>query len=327
MSNYLKLIRFPNLIIIALMQYVMRYFIIEPNVMRYFIIDPVLGVNHIHLQLPHIDFALLVLATVLMAAGGYIINDYFDTKADRLNKREVIVGRKISRRITLFLHQIVTALSILIGGYVSWRIGHWQFVTIFFMAGGLLWFYSTSYKHYFLLGSVLMSLLAAAIPFLVVIYEVPLLNQKYASELVKLQTDFNYLIYWIGAFSIFTFMGMLLAQWVRDLSSLKGDREIKRESLPLKIGMNWTKTLIVSLLVVLGGAVYWFQFFQALYDKITNWYFACCIALPLVLLAYCVIRFKEGDKFAFGNFLLRFVILAGISYAFVVNYILNNTNF
>ncbi|NOU59586.1 UbiA family prenyltransferase [Marinifilum caeruleilacunae] len=315
MNKYLKLIRFPNLLIIALVQYVMRYFIIQP----------ILGINRIKLQFSDIDFAILVLATVCMAAAGYIINDYFDTKADRFNKKDVIVGRKITRRISLALHQVFTGLSILLGGYVSYKVGHWQFVFIFFMAGGLLWFYSTSYKYYFLLGSVLMAMIVAAIPLLVVIYEIPPLNKTYADVLMASKTNFNYLLYWVGAFSFFSFFGVLIGQFIRDILSLKGDREIKRQSLPVVIGLKWTKVAIVSLIVFLSASVFgvWYQFLNAPVDKITPWYFAILIILPLLLLIYQVVKFKEGELFKLGKFLLRFAFLAGISYAFVVNYIIN----
>jgi 4-hydroxybenzoate polyprenyltransferase len=313
MNKYLKLIRLPNLLIIALVQYVMRYFIIQP----------ILGINRIKLQLSDIDFAMLVLATIFMAAAGYIINDYFDTKADRFNKKDVIVGRKITRRIALAMHQVFTAISILLGGYISYKVGHWQFVFIFFMAGGLLWFYSTSYKYYFLLGSFLMAMVVAVVPLLVVIYEIPPLNKTYADVLLASKTNFNYLLYWVGAFSFFAFFGVLIGQFIRDILSLKGDREIQRQSLPVVIGLKWTKVIIVMLILFLSASVFgvWYQFLNAPMDKITPWYFSILIILPLLLLAYQVVKFKEGNLLKFGKFLLRFSILTGISYAFVVNYL------
>lgn len=313
MNSFLKLIRLPNLIIIALTQYVMRYFILEP----------ILGINKIKLQLADLDFILLVLATVFMAAAGYIINDYFDTKADRLNKKEVIVGRKITRRTALFLQQIMAAISIVIAGYVSYNIGHWQFVFIYFMGGGLLWFYSTSYKYYFLLGSFLIAIIAATVPFVVVIFEIPPLNKVYADVLVKSKTNFNYLLYWVGAFSFFSFLSVLIAQFLRDFTSIKGDREIDRKSLPIVVGLKWAKCIIIGLILFLSVSIFgvWYQFLNAPMDKITPWYFALLIVFPLLILAYQVYKFSEGDKFRMGSYLMRFAILTGISYAFVVNYI------
>tara|TARA_R110001583_G_scaffold33438_2_gene112882 strand:- start:18310 stop:19263 length:954 start_codon:yes stop_codon:yes gene_type:complete len=313
MLSLLKLIRLPNLIIIALTQYVMRYFIVQP----------ILAINRIKLQLSDIDFAILVMATLFIAAGGYIINDYFDAKADRLNKRDVIVGRKISRRISQFLHQLFNFIGLVLGGYVSYKIGHWQFVLIFFMAGGLLWFYSTSYKNHFILGNLVLAFICAAIPFLVVVFEIPPLNKTYAEVLVASETTFDYLLYWVGAFSFFAFFAVLIHQFVRDLISVKGDKEIGRRSLPFVIGFRWTKVVIVSLILFLSASVFgvWYQFLNAPVDKITPWYFSLLIIIPLLLLSYLVVKLKKDESLKFGVFLLRMAILAGISYAFVVNHI------
>jgi len=319
MLSLLKLIRLPNLIIIALTQYVMRYFIIQP----------ILAINNIHLQLSDIDFAILVMATLFVAAGGYIINDYFDTKGDRLNKREVIVGRDIKRRIALILHQAFSFIGLILGGYVSYKVGHWQFVLIFFMAGGLLWFYSTSYKNHFLLGNLVLAFIGAGIPFLVVVFEIPPLNKTYAEVLVASKTNFDYLLYWVGAFSFFSFFAVLIYQFIRDLLSVKGDQEIGRRSLPLIIGFRWTKTIIISLILFLCVSVFgvWYQFLNAPMDHITPWYFSVLIIIPLLLLCYLILRLRKDESLKLGLFLLRFAILAGISYAFVVNHILSNTNF
>ena len=319
MLSFLKLIRLHNLIIIGLTQYVMRYFIVQP----------ILAINRIKLQLSDINFAILVSATLFIAAGGYIINDYFDAKADRLNKRDVIVGRKISRRVSLVLHQVFSFIGLLLGAYVSYKVGHWQFVLIFFMAGGLLWFYSISYKNHFILGNLVLAFICAAIPFLVVVFEIPPLNKTYAEVLVASETNFDYLLYWVGAFSFFAFFSVLIHQSVRDLISVKGDKEIGRRSLPFVIGFKWTKVFIVSLILFLSVSVFgvWYQFLNAPVDKITPWYFSLLIISPLFLLAFLVIKLKKDESLKFGVFLLRVAILSGISYAFVVNHILSNTNF
>ncbi len=319
MLSFLKLIRLPNLIIIGLTQYVMRYFIIQP----------ILEINNIQSQLSDLSFAILVLATLFVAAGAYVINDYFDAKADRLNERDVIVGRKISRRIALFLHQVFSVVGLALAAYVSCEIGHWQFTLIFFIAGGLLWFYSTSYKNHYILGKLILACICAAIPFLVVIYEIPPLNKAYGQVLAAPKIIFDYLLYWVGAFSFFSFLGVLIYQLVRDLISLKGDREAGRRSLPFVIGFRWTKVLIVSLILFLSVSVFyvWYQFLNAPIDKITPWYFTFLIILPLLWLSYLVIKLKKGENLTFGVFLLRLAILAGIAYAFVVNYILSTTNF
>lgn len=314
--KYLKLIRFPNLVIIALIQYVMRDFILRP----------ILGINDLKLQLSPVDFSILVLSTVCMAAAGYVINDYFDTKADRLNRREVIVGNTVNRRMALILHSILNLSSIVLGGYVSWRIGYWQFVFIFFMASGLLWFYSTTYKYYFLLGSVIVSLLTAAIPFMVVVYELPMLNRAYSQVLIASHTNFNYLLYWVGAFSFFAFMGMLIGQFIRDLGAIKGDQEISRRSLPLVVGLPAAKAVIIGLAGVLSLSMIflWYRFLNDSIDPFTPWYFGVLIIFPLVWLCVKVARFEPHKSIRFCAFLLKWILLAGISYSFVVYQIMSS---
>src|SRR6056300_1407783 len=81
-----KLIRLPNLVIIAATQYAMRYLIMEP----------LLPSDTFSLQFGEIQFCSLVLSTIFIAAAGYIINDYLDTQADMINKpARVVVGVEI----------------------------------------------------------------------------------------------------------------------------------------------------------------------------------------------------------------------------------------
>src|SRR6056297_1295618 len=101
MYAYLKLVRYPNLIIIILTQYLMRWGIIEP----------MLEVNGFELQLDSFQFFLMVLSTVSLTAAGYVINDYFDTHTDLLNKpRQVLVGTLIHRRAAMFFHIVLNVI-------------------------------------------------------------------------------------------------------------------------------------------------------------------------------------------------------------------------
>src|ERR1700752_1576505 len=93
---FIHLIRFNNLVVIALTMLVTRYCMIQP----------ILAVQHanIQLQLSHTDFGLLVLSTLLIAAAGYIINDYFDVKTDRINKPEKLyIDNGVKRRLAIVI--------------------------------------------------------------------------------------------------------------------------------------------------------------------------------------------------------------------------------
>ena len=112
-QSILRLVRLPNLLIIAFTQYAMRYLIMEP----------LLPSSSFDLQFGDFQFTLLVFSTMLIAAAGYIINDYFDTQADLINKpKRVVVGVKIHRRIALILHAVMNIMGVGIGVYLAFYI-------------------------------------------------------------------------------------------------------------------------------------------------------------------------------------------------------------
>ena len=152
---FLRLIRWPNLLIIAVTQYFIRWFILKP----------LLATAHFKVQLGLWPFSMLVLSTVLIAAAGYIINDYFDRKTDLINRPgKVIVGRLIRRRAAMFMHLLFTGIGILAGAYVAWSIGKLSLTVVFVFAAGVLWFYSTTYKRQILVGNLVISMLVGIVP-------------------------------------------------------------------------------------------------------------------------------------------------------------------
>src|ERR1700722_7767196 len=107
---FFRLIRFPNLIIILFTQYMIRYAFLYP----YF------KVQGFSLQLDEPLFLVFALAFICLAAGGYIINDYYDVKADKVNKPEkVIIGKNISPDIALLLYSPLTITGVCLGCWAS----------------------------------------------------------------------------------------------------------------------------------------------------------------------------------------------------------------
>jgi 4-hydroxybenzoate polyprenyltransferase len=128
-------------------------------------------------------FWLLVASTVLVAAGGNVINDYFDTRIDRVNKPgQVIVGRSVKRRWAMLGHLMLTSLGVLLGAVVAWRSGQWHLVGIPLFAAAGLWLYSIKFKRTFLLGNGLVALLVGLVPLTVGLYEVPALAKVYGTS-------------------------------------------------------------------------------------------------------------------------------------------------
>ena len=111
LTSFFRLIRWPNLLFIALTQALFQYCILYP------LFDSVNAA-------PVFDYKnllLLIAASVLIAAGGYIINDYFDINIDRINKPEKqIIGKKLSRRRAILWHSIISLLGVAVSFYLGW---------------------------------------------------------------------------------------------------------------------------------------------------------------------------------------------------------------
>jgi hypothetical protein len=137
----------------------MRYAIIEPVISK-INIEPATSLGNLvplSLKFPWYDFIILVIATLLITAGGYVINDYFDIKTDLINKGEVIVGTKIPRRQAMKWHNILNIAGVAAGFYISWKAGYFWLGILFLIVSGLLYFYSASYKRQFLIGNIIVA--------------------------------------------------------------------------------------------------------------------------------------------------------------------------
>ena len=224
---FLRLIRFPNLLMVAVTQYLIRICII----------GPMLHVNGFELQLGNADFFLLVLSTVLLTAGGYVINDYFDRKTDLVNHPDtVIVGLLIKRRWAIVFHIVFNAIAIISGFYLAFKIHAAYLSLLFFMGSGLLWFYSTTYKRQLIIGNFIVSVSTGMVPVLVLLFELPLLSDRYGSVLDAMGLNANVLVGWILGFAIFGFLISLIREIVKDTEDFEGDRAYGMQTLPIIIG-------------------------------------------------------------------------------------------
>ena len=188
MREILKLIRIRTIVFAVLTMYAMRYWVVLP----------MLELNGFTLQMADWAFSLLVLAVCCLVSGAYVINDYFDIRTDRIaGIRDVVVGRSLSRRLVIILHSVLNVIAVLIAFYLGFAVGVWKIGILFFLVSGILWFYSSSYKKYFIVGNVIAALLASLIPVSAIIYEIPLLNMAYADILLETDTNFVYMFNWV----------------------------------------------------------------------------------------------------------------------------------
>lgn len=322
MKAFLNLIRWQNLLIVILTMGLMRYAVLEPVIAR-------IGVILLNgtgeevpmvVQFPLTDFVLLVLATLFLTAGGYVINDYFDVKTDLINKGEVIVGTRIPRRQAMMWHNIFNIAGVSIGFYISWKAGYIWLGTMFLVVSGLLYFYSASYKRQFLIGNVVVATLVAMVPMLVVIYEWPALYRYYTLNATTLP-EFNFIFYWIGGFAVFAFLTTLAREIIKDIEDFEGDLAFGRNTVPVVIGILPAKIVSISLVIITIVLLYltWYLFLN---DIITLIYVSVAIVLPLAWVIFKVVISNNRKQLHNASSIMKAVMLTGILYSLVVKAIL-----
>jgi len=160
--NFLKLIRWPNLIIVGLTQALLFYCLLLPAFQQIKI--------QALLDLPH--FILLIISTIFIAAGGYIINDIIDYPTDMINKPEkVIVEQKIPLQSAWNFYYATIVIGLLISLYLAFHVGNLPLVLIFPTSVFLLWQYSRSWKKRVLIGNVTVSVFCAMVAGIVLFAE------------------------------------------------------------------------------------------------------------------------------------------------------------
>lgn len=312
MINFLRLIRYKNLLIIVLTQYLMRWSIIKP----------ILEVYEFNLQFSELHFFFLVMATVFITAAGYVINDYFDTKTDLVNRPEtVIIGRVLNRRWAILLHVIFNIIGIGLGAYISFYIGIPMLTLVFVFITGILWFYSTTYKRQFLIGNIIVAVLIALVPLMVILFEIPLLNKEYGLLMKELRSDFTHIILWVSAFAIFAFLLTMIREIIKDIEDFEGDSAYGRKTMPIVLGVLNSKIVVITFILTTLFSLLYINF-RFLNDSITLIYFIVFLIIPLVFLVYKIIVAEDKKDYHRASNLSKLIMLAGIFYALVANYII-----
>ncbi len=322
MRYILKLIRWQNLLIVIFTMVLMRYAIVEPLISRIGVILLNGSGEEVRmvLQLPWYDFVMLVLATVCITAGGYVINDYFDIRTDLINRGEVIVGTRIPRRKAMLWHSILNITGVAAGFFVSARAGYFWFGTIFLLISGLLYFYSASYKRQFLVGNLMVAVLTALVPVLAVLFEWAALY-RYYSVSATILPDLRFLFYWVGGFALFAFLTTLIREIIKDTEDFEGDAAYGRNTMPVVIGIPASKIISVSLIILTIGLLYiiWHFFIN---DRITFIYLSVAVVIPLLFTIYRLVISKGRKEFHAASGTMKLVMLAGLLYAVVVKVII-----
>lgn len=309
---YLKLLRIPNLLFIILVQFLMRQAVIVPILQIYGFEPTPAGLS----------LYLLIAATVFIAAGGYVLNDYFDTKIDAINRPEkVIIGRKIDKISAMRFYQVLTAIGVVCGLALAFFAKSFTLAFIFVIVPGLLWFYSSNYKRQFITGNLVISFNTALSVLVVAITEVTFLQNLYGNLIF--QTSIPKSIYcWVGGFALFAFVLTWIREIIKDMEDEKGDREMECRTIPIKWGIKKTKIFLYCLIVL---TIISFFIVNNLYipfeGTLTIRYIIFGLVLPLVALIYLVFKANTPAEFHQASTLSKFIMLVGVLYCFIFYYL------
>lgn len=310
---YLRLLRVGNLVFTAILLYVMEKWVALP----------LLQTAQFGEQMPWWVLMLLIISTVLIAAGGYVINDYFDVKIDRINRPDdVVVTRYISREGAMRLFMALSGIGVVTGLTAAWWAHSWTLMMVYIVIPGLLWFYSASYKRQLLVGNMVVAFVAALVPLLVAIANADYLRHLYG-ETLAYTPIVGELYVWLGGFSAFAFLTTIAREIMKDIEDIEGDREMECRSIPIVWGEKTSKVIITLLLSGTAALIAYIHFYVLPFP--TDWQaFATRYAVfGLIVPIICAITllWAASNKLELhrAQLITKFVMFMGVMYSFVIH--------
>ena len=274
----------------------------------YCVLQPLLAGMDKKPSLNPLHFFLLMFSSVLIAAAGYIINDYFDLNIDLINKPDKLVVQKIiKRRSAIVWHLVLSILGIAIGFYldISTHVTLLGFSNLICVL--LLFIYSISLKKKLLSGNIIISLLTAWTVLVVTWCEARFFFFNPAEPNIHKIIRVTFL------YTGFAFIISLIREAVKDMEDVEGDRRYGCKTMPIVWGVNaskvyvavWFAILILTLIVVM---IYMLQL---------HWWFAITyctvlIILPLIRIFQKLFVAKTPEDFHKLSTMVKLVMFTGI---------------
>lgn len=293
--KYLKLIRYQNLLLLALMQLVFRFGYLE--------------LIKIPLSLFYWQYVLLVLATVLIASGGYVINDIFDQDIDQENKpNEIIIGKYISEAVAYQIYTGLTIAGVGCGFILANSVEHPNLAGIFILIALALYFYASTLKQIALIGNILIAALLAFSVIIIGIFDI--FPNTFDINRQQMALAFSILF----DYAKFAFILNLVREIIKDIEDIKGDFIQDIKTLPIIIGVK--KTVGIALTILALAVLYLFYYsYNYLFENNLFYGLFYIIALVIAPMIVCIIKIgtaNEKSDFHFISILLKWIIFFGI---------------
>ena len=309
---YLQLLRVGNLTFVAILLYVMEKWVATP----------LLQLEQFGELMPWWILTLLIVSVVGIAAGGYVINDYFDVKIDRINRPDnLVVTRIISRDAAMNLFYGFTAVGVIAGTVVAWWAHSWTLLFTYVVIPGLLWFYSASYKRMFLVGNLVVAFASAIVPLLVAIANADYLHHLYQNALAY-SPIVGELYVWTGGFAAFAFLLTWVREIVKDIEDIEGDREMECRTLPIVWGDKVAKIIATILLVAIATLIVYILFavlpFSHEWKSLPTRYVVFGLIVPILCSIVLLWAANNRTEYHRVQTIIKFAMFMGMLFSYVI---------
>ena len=304
LRHIFNLTRLPNLLIVGLTQFLLQYLVILPAYHS-------AGIKP---DLDLIHFTLLVFCTILIALGGYLINDIFDVEIDKVNKpQRMVIGKVISEAAGWKLYYFTMGLGLIIAIYLGFHIGNPELISLYPAAVFALYFYSRNLKTQVLTGNLIVAVFCAFVAGIVWFAErnsfVNLFNEDHS-----LATSTATLLF---AYMAFAFLSTMIRELIKDMEDAEGDKQQGCRTLPIVYGNKIAKSLTVIIGSILLMALLWWS--SLVYNQ-KNWialmYLCVGIVGPLIFIMARLRNAKSQHAFHQLSNWSKYLMLSGIIYLF-----------
>jgi 4-hydroxybenzoate polyprenyltransferase len=303
MFHFLNLIRWKNLLMIALMQLLIKYALFEPF--------------NVAITLNGFGFSLLVIATLCIAAAGYIINDIYDVETDIVNKpNKVIIDKHISEKTAFNLYIVFTIIGVGLGFYLSNLIGKSGFATLFVIISALLYIYATYLKQITLVGNIVVSALVAFSIIIVGLFELlPVITSQ------NQQTQLTFFTI-LRDYAIFAFLINFIREIVKDIEDIDGDYKTDMKTLPIVIGRDRAGKVVFALSLISLAIIIYYVVTYLYKHNIAVGYFLIFVIAPLLYFSVKSFTAETNKEWHYLSNILKLILLFGILSLLLYKYIL-----
>lgn len=298
------------------------YIVLTQALFHYCVAIPISAKSNIPFVISDAMFWLIVLASVLIAAAGYIINDYFDLNIDSINKpKKVVIDTMISRRWALFFHMSFSMAGVLISFYIGWHFGTMSIAFANMACVMLLWFYSTAFKKKLLSGNTLISILTAWV--IMVLYVATIDKSSFQLSSID-RSAFQKFTRISILYAAFAFIVSVIREVIKDVEDMEGDAKYGCKTMPIVWGVNVSKVFAAVWIIVLVCSLLIVQLYVLIQF---GWWHSALYCVLFIITPLFVILFRLRKAYTAAEFhslssLTKFVMLTGVLSMLFLRYLL-----